>query len=77
MLASVLDWAKSLLAGLLDLLPDSPFTFVVPDYIQRLLGNINYFIPIGLMVKTLLAWVVCVGFWYAGVVVMRWIKAIE
>ena len=73
-------WVLSLIAvsaGVIDLLPDSPFNFDLPDYVQDILGYINYFVPIGSMIKILTAWTACIIVWYAASALMRWIKAIE
>ena len=77
MLSAIIKFLQSAIAWVIDLLPDSPFQFDVPPYVQQLLGHINYFIPIGFMVKTLLAWTACIAAWYVIQVVARWIKAIE
>lgn len=77
MLSAALDFLKSIIAWVIDLLPDSPFQFDVPPFIQELLGYINYFIPIGFMVKILLAWTACIAVWYVVQVAARWAKVIE
>lgn len=74
---SGISWLKNMVAGVIDLLPDSPFSFDIPDYVQDILGYINYFVPIGGMIKILTAWTACIIVWYAASVLMRWIKAIE
>lgn len=63
--------------GLIDLLPLSPFTFTVEAEFRTIMGYINYFIPIDGMIKILQAWLVCILAWYAAIVILRWIKAIE
>lgn len=77
MLQDIVKWVVDGIKSVIDLLPDSPFRFTVPDSVVSLLGHVNYFVPVGLMLKTMLAWTVCVGVWYAAMVFMRWLKAIE
>ena len=74
---SISTWIVDGIKSIIDLLPDSPFQLNIPSNIQELLGYVNYFIPINLMVKTLIAWTACVVVFYASMVFMRWLKAID
>lgn len=74
---SLIDWVVNGIKAVVDLLPDSPFQITVPDSVQQMMGYVNYFIPIKLMLQTMLAWTICVGVWYAATILMRWVKAIE
>ena len=74
---SGISWLKGMAASVIDLLPDSPFQIDVPDYVHEIIGYINYFVPIGSMVKILAAWTACILTWYLASLLMRWIKAIE
>lgn len=77
-IGKLVDWVVDNIKGIIDLLPDSPFRVeYVPAIVEQMMGYVNYFIPIGLMLKTMLAWTVCVGVWYAAMILMRWLKAIE
>lgn len=76
-LKSISGWIVDGVKSVVDLLPDSPFTFDVPASVQQMLGYVNYFIPIRQMLITLGAWTACVIVWYAASVFMRWLKAIE
>ena len=55
-----ISWVKGIIAGIIDLLPDSPFQIDIPDYVVDIIGYVNYFIPIGSMVKILTAWGACI-----------------
>lgn len=77
-LKSLVTWVVDGIKSIIDLLPDSPFRIDwVPDSVQQMLGYVNYFVPVGKMVKTMLAWTICVGVFYAAMIFMRWLKAIE
>lgn len=74
---SGITWLKGMVASVIDLLPDSPFQIDIPDYVHDIMGYVNYFVPIGSMVKILAAWTACILTWYLASLLMRWIKAIE
>lgn len=74
---SAISWVTGMAAKVVDLLPDSPFNFDIPDYVSDIIGYVNYFVPIGSMVKILAAWTACIMTWYLASLLMRWIKAIE
>lgn len=74
---SFLSWLKSMIAAAIDLLPDSPFQIDIPDYVTDIIGYVNYFVPIGSMIKILTAWTSAILVWYAASLLLRWIKAIE
>lgn len=76
-ITSFLSWLKSMIAAAIDLLPDSPFQIDLPDYVTDIIGYVNYFIPVGSMVKILTAWTAAILVWYAASLLLRWIKAIE
>ncbi len=69
------------LMAILSLLPDSPFTFLYElgnnSAISKLLGMVNWFIPIYSFVAILESWLVCIGVYYVYQVVLRWLHAIE
>lgn len=77
-LSALVDWVVSGISAVIDLLPDSPFSGVLlSGTIGDYMGQVNYFVPIGMMVNTLAAWTGCIIFWYAASLFMRWLKAIE
>lgn len=74
---SFISWLTGMIGKVVDLLPDSPFNFDIPDYVRDIVGYINYFFPINAFVKILAAWTACILVWYVASLLMRWIKAIE
>lgn len=71
-----LDFIYDLASVILLILPDSPFQN--PEFTQGLepfkdiMSNINYFLPIGTIVKITAAYVAAVTIWY----VVRWVLRI-
>lgn len=67
-----------LLAAILALLPLSPFAGFI-DSLEAVpyLGYINYFIPVGAMLKIGTAWLSAIALFYLYSVLARWIKLIE
>ncbi len=65
----------------LSLLPDSPFALLdkmdPTGEIAKILGFVNWFIPIYSFVGILEGWLVCIAVYYIYQVVLRWFKAIE
>lgn len=78
----MLNWMReifdNLAKALLSLLPLSPFTDVINN-LEKMpyLGYINWFFPFGAMVKIASAWLVCIGVYYAYIIVARWLKIIS
>ncbi|MCL2087769.1 MAG: hypothetical protein FWH05_09300 [Oscillospiraceae bacterium] len=79
-LDSITDWLSdklnNILAVVLQLLPDSPFSVELPAEVKNILGYINWLIPFGQITATLGFWVAAVGVYYAYKVILRWAKAI-
>ncbi len=78
MIAFMKEILDKFLAGVLKLLPLSPFA----PYIDQLsalpfLGYLNWFIPVGTLVGIGTAWLTAIGLYYLYSVVMRWIKLIS
>lgn len=78
----MLEWMRELFdslgEALMHLLPLSPFTGIIEDLEQMpFLGYINWFIPIGSMLKIGAAWLVAIGVYYSYSMVARWIKVIS
>lgn len=74
---SAIGWLTDMIGKVVDLLPDSPFNFDVPDYVTDIIGYINFFVPVGTFVKILVAWTAAILVWYVASLLMRWIKAID
>ena len=81
-LNNLLDTLSDVVRYLINFLPDSPFnTFY--NYLQRqdtsvsrVIGILNYFFPISLIVQTMSLWLGAIAVYYAISVVMRWAKVI-
>lgn len=75
---NILSWVQEKGAFLVELLPRSPFRRAM-----RLIGDIpyidelNWFLPIQEAVMILMMWGTAIGVYYAYMIVLRWIKAIE
>ena len=77
----MLDWMAELLnkflAMILSVLPQSPFQ----QYIKAFAGlpylsTLNWFIPVGAIVKIFTAWLGAIILFYSYSIIMRWIKVI-
>lgn len=78
----VKDWFHEIAIMLINALPDSPF-FTLMSSIEKnstvstVLGYVNYFLPITLMMQTLALWVSCIAIYYAVMAALRWAKVIS
>lgn len=77
----MLDFMKNILDEFADLiisvLPKSPFI----DFFESVedipyLGYLNWFIPVGAILKVFTAYLVCIALFYVYSVLARWIKLI-
>ena len=77
MIAFMKEMLDKFLSLILSLLPLSPFVGVI-DALEKIpyLGYINYFIPVGTMLKIGAAWLSAIAVFYLYSVVARWIKLI-
>lgn len=71
------DMLNELQALLMMLLPDSPFSFELPQQIKDLLPYINWIIPFYMISNTLLIWCSAIVVYYAYQALLRWIKTIQ
>ncbi len=83
------NWLKSIWNGITDIdnyiisaviafLPDSPFATVqIPDEVRRILGYVNYFVPIGAMLAIGTGWLSAIGIYYLYQTILRWAKTIK
>lgn len=75
---SICDVAEDIINAIILLLPTSPFsTFELPEEVQKLLGYVNYFVPVQAMVNIALAWVTCIAAYYVYQAILRWANAIR
>lgn len=67
-----------ILDAVLSFFPLSPFANVISTLEGfPFLGYINWFIPVGAMVKVGFAWLTAIGLYYLYSVVARWVKLIQ
>lgn len=67
------------LVYIIKLLPSSPFTGI-QSYISNLspyMATLNWFLPVGLMLKITALWTGAIASYYIYAVALRWIKAIQ
>lgn len=67
---------KKIATGILDLLPDDPFTpaFKYLEEGHEWWGYVNYFIPIDAMITIASAWAVCMASYFAWNIITKWIE---
>lgn len=73
----LVDFLNQIQALIIALLPDSPFSFELPDNVKEILGYINWVVPFYMIVPTLLAWCGCIAIYYAYQTILRWTKTVE
>ena len=72
-----IDMLSALADGIVWLLPTSPFTYLELAFDSKLLGYINYFLPVSEILGILTAWGAAVGGWYLYKIILRWFKLIR
>ena len=75
---NILNWVQDKASFLLNFLPTSPFRKAI-DLIGTIpyLEEINWFIPIDDCILVLMWWGTAIGLYYAYMIILRWIKAID
>ncbi|MEG1709605.1 MAG: hypothetical protein RR313_11795 [Anaerovoracaceae bacterium] len=77
MISKINAFLSSIVATILSMLPNSPFSSVIDTVADaEWLGYINYFIPIGTLVGIATTWGVAIGVFYVYQMILRWAKAI-
>lgn len=72
------DIANSILNAILFLLPDSPFADIeIPAEVKKILGYVNYFVPIRAMLIIAGSWISAIGVYYLYQLILRRIHAIR
>lgn len=66
-----------IVAAIMQLLPDSPFLFVMQSPIGQYAAYLNWILPISECIATLEMWLSAIIVYYAYQAVLRWAKAIE
>ena len=75
---NILSWIQEKAQFLLEFLPTSPFRRAI-DMIGTIpyIEEINWFIPIDEAVLILMWWGTAIALYYAYMIVLRWVKAID
>lgn len=74
----IVDLVNNIISAVMLVLPDSPFAnFTVPEEVQKILGYVNYFVPIGVMLGIAAAWLSAIGVYYLWQTILRWAKTIK
>ncbi|WP_304964112.1 hypothetical protein [uncultured Muribaculum sp.] len=69
---------NDILAAVMVLLPDSPFSNIqIPNEVRQILGYVNYFVPIGAMLAIGTGWLSAIGIYYLYQTILRWAKTIK
>lgn len=66
-----------ILDGLLLLLPNSPFKFVLDSSVSTFLPYVNWLLPVPEALAICQAWLVSITSFYVIQIALRWLKAIE
>jgi len=74
----IADKLQDLGNALINLLPNSPFIFIMANTeFRQWLAWANYFIPFGTFIAIGESWLLCVGIYYLYQMGLRWAKAID
>lgn len=75
---SITSAIYSLLQNAIDILPDSPFTYLaqVPE-VYQVLKYINWLFPIDFFLSSMAAWLSAISIYYLISIILRWVKAID
>jgi len=74
---NIIDGLGTVFENILDLLPDSPFTLIDNSPIADYIGWFNWIIPMDEIIAILQLWGTAILVYYAWVVILRWVKAVE
>lgn len=77
MLSSFLELMNKFGYKVISVLPTSPFAKYISMF-ENLpyLGILNWFIPVGTIVKVGLSWLTAIALFYVYSIIMRWVKMI-
>lgn len=76
-LNSIITALSSLLTFIVELLPQSPFQSFDMTWLKPYIGYLNWIIPFGRIIDTLILWLGCIACYYIYSIALRWIKAIK
>lgn len=69
----IIDAIAAITTAILSLLPDSPFTWEIPSWLQA----VGYFIPFNAMLALMMYYVAAVAIWYGIRQILRIVRAIQ
>lgn len=77
MIAKLNAFLYKIVGLILSVLPDSPFTSVIAD-LENVpwLGYLNWFIPVGTMLKIGTLWTAAIAVFYIYQLILRWAKVV-
>lgn len=74
----LINVANTVVNAVLFLLPDSPFADIeIPEEVKKILGYVNYFVPIRAMLAIGGSWLAAIGVYYLYQVILRKVNAIK
>lgn len=74
----LINVGNTVLNTVLFLLPDSPFADIeIPAEVKKILGYVNYFVPIRAMLVIAASWLSAIGVYYLYQVILRKVNAIK
>lgn len=77
-LGKIIDWIGELGTLVIMLLPNSPFGAIeMPVELMRILGYVNWVLPINEIINITSLWLVAIGTFYIYQAILRITKAIE
>ncbi len=77
-LDGVKDFFADIGNSIIEILPSSPIVYLESNpEIEKVMGYVNFFIPIYSFIALLEGWLIAIMIYYAVVVILRWAKIIE
>ena len=77
-LNKIISVLGSSIAGIMSLLPDSPFNNITSNsFFGSISGYVNYFLPVNTILIIFTSWLTAISIYYLSMIILRWIKVIE
>lgn len=73
----LIEGLGAVVALVMQILPDSPFLFVMDSPVGQYAAQLNWILPISECIATLEMWLSAIIIYYSVQAVLRWAKAIE
>lgn len=72
------DSFQDIASGIIEALPKSPIVYLSSSpEVKRVMGYVNFFIPIYTMIGLVEAWLTAIVIYYVVSVILRWLKVVE